>query len=507
MAAIIKPERDPQPTPVPRDAAADARSLGPGGGAGHQTRTLFDPVSKPHRPPTRLWAVGLLLAAGFATLGQQQPFSAGGTAQPAAPPAGDHVATTNTVASGAGPANPVARLLGHRLPEALANGKLSVNARLRMEYADISGAPAITEPSYAPTLRTRFGFTSAPVYGFQGMLEGANMTVLGPEANYNAAGSNGRGYKPVVGDPPATYLNQAWLGYTYTNWVTVKAGRQRLVLDNQRFIGDVDWRQNMQTFDAAGGTFEPLAHLDLTYDYLWYVHRVFADVAGLPPANRDFASRSHLINLDYSAWKYGRFVAYSYLLDLRNAAGSANSCATYGGYFAGASPVVGQLALDYRAEFAEQSAYGDNPAHYWAPYYNVELGATLQAVSVGSGYEVLGSDNAQPFRTPLATLHAFNGWAEAFLTPPASGLRDLYGYTQVILPGDLPLRFVYHKFDAASGGADFGQEFDLQLSRQFGKSWTALLEYAYYNGQNPAPPSFATGIDVQRLWLQVEFRF
>ena len=39
---------------------------------------------------------------------------------------------------------------------------------------------------------------------------------------------------------------------------------------------------------------------------------------------------------------------------------------------------------------------------------------------------MLASDNSQGFRTPLATLHAFNGWADLFLDTPPDGLSDIY---------------------------------------------------------------------------------
>ena len=121
--------------------------------------------------------------------------------------------------------NPVEKLFNGQIPDAIAKGKFNLNVRLRYEQVDEEGAPAITKNSYAPTIRTRFGYTTAPLYGFQGMLEGANVTELGPEHNYNAAGSNGQGARPVVADPPLTRLDQAWLGYSYANYFTAKGGR------------------------------------------------------------------------------------------------------------------------------------------------------------------------------------------------------------------------------------------------------------------------------------------
>src|SRR5204862_4990085 len=157
--------------------------------------------------------------------------------------------------------NPVDKFFNGKIPEAIMKGKFSLNARLRYEYVDQDGTPAITEPSHAPTIRTRFGYMTAPLYGFQGMIEAENISIIGNDHNFNAAGSNHTPNKPVVADPETTEINQAWLSYNYTNWITVKGGRQRITLDNHRFIGDVGWRQNMQTYDAVSFESKPLPHL------------------------------------------------------------------------------------------------------------------------------------------------------------------------------------------------------------------------------------------------------
>ena len=235
-----------------------------------------------------------------------------------------------------------------------------------------------------------------------------------------------------------TELNQAWIAYSYTNLLTTKVGQQVINLDNQRFVGDVGWRQNDQTFQAATIGVTPLADLNLYYGYVWEVERVFGNVDGLPPANQNFDSSSHLIQAAYSGWKYGRFVGYSYLLDLSNAAGNNNSCATYGGYFAGQAPINDKVSVDYRAEYAYQTDYAESALNYDANYYNFEAGLSMKPVAFGGGYEVLGSGSNSGtgggrtgFKTPLATGHAFNGWDDVFLSTPANGLQDCYGYFQV----------------------------------------------------------------------------
>jgi hypothetical protein len=271
----------------------------------------------------------------------------------------------------------------------------------------------------------------------------------------------------------------------------------------------------MQTFDAASIGSEPLKSFDIFYSYVWDVHRVYGNVEGLPPANTDFDSHSHLINLSWSGWKYGRFVGYAYLLDLYNSAGNANSCATYGGYFAGGAPIGSEVLVDYHAEFAWQTQYANSPLEYGADYYNLEAGARVKALALGAGYEDLGSSvnsgaggGRASFRTPLATFHPFNGWADVFLTTPTDGLRDLYAYFQVDLPAQIPLRFVFHQFNADYGGGNYGQEYDVVASKKFGRNWTVLAEYADYEGQDAPIPSLpAPNVHIQKVWAQVEFNY
>lgn len=449
----------------------------------------------------------LVLAATASVYAQPNRYPGPGLAQAPVPLAAPKPAATTTPP--ATNTNAVTELFGTKIPNAVAKGKVNVNARLRYEQVDQSSLPA---NSYAPTIRTRVGYTTAPLYGFKAMVEGVNVSAIGPEHNYyDAANFSTEGtHRPLVADPPLTRLDQAWIAYSYTNLFATKFGQQVILLDNQRFVGNVGWRQNMQTYDAVTVGSEPLEDLHLYYGYIWDVHRIFGNVNGLAPGKQDFDSSSHLINVSYSGWKYGRFVGYSYLLDLSNAAGNNNSCATYGGYFAGEAPINGRLTVDYRAEYAYQTDYGKSSLNYDANYYNVEAGLSVKPVAFGGGYEVLGSGSNSGtgggrvgFNTPLATLHAFNGWDDVFLTTPANGLQDIYGYFQVMTPAiKVPLKFVYHKFNADYGSGDYGQEYDVVASRKFAKYWTALVKYACYNGQD-APAAYT----VNKFWAQVEFNF
>jgi hypothetical protein len=87
-------------------------------------------------------------------------------------------------------------------------------------------------------------------------------------------------------------------------------------------------------------------------------------------------------------------------------------------------------------------------------------------------------------------------------------LRDIYEYAQVTLPEQIPVRFIYHKYYADYGGGNYGQEFDVMISKKFGKYWSAMVEFADYLGENAAAPALtAPEVNIQKFWAAVEFNF
>ena len=213
--------------------------------------------------------------------------------------------------------------------EAIAQGKISLNARLRSESVTQTGL----RDASAFTLRTRLGFTTAPLSGWQVMLEAENITAANPDG-YSQAGLNPGGTgRAVIADPTGTEINQAFLSYKNAA-TTATLGRQRLVLDNARFIGDVGWRQNMQTYDAFVAQDKTLDKTTLTYAYLWRINRVFSS----RHAQGVFDSNSHVLNAAYAGLPAGTLTGYTYLLDFDNS--PANSSATYGVSFVGTTKLT-----------------------------------------------------------------------------------------------------------------------------------------------------------------------
>ena len=373
--------------------------------------------------------------------------------------------------------------------DALEQGTVSLNARLRSEGVQQTSLRAAD----AITLRTRLGFTTAPWQGWKAMVEAENI-LAGNGDKYSQAGLNPAATgRAVVADPETSEINQVLLAYT-SGKTTATLGRQRLVLDNARFIGDVGWRQNMQTFDAFVVQDKTLDKTTLTYGYLDQINRVFGD----DHPQGKWPSDSHVLNASYTGFAAGTFTGYAYLLDFAKTA-AANSCATYGASFAGTQPLSADVKFAYRAELATQSDYGSSALNYATTYAAVSAGLVVQPGTLTLGYEQLGSDNKVGFKTPLATLHAFNGWADLFLATPAAGLQETSVRATANLPENIALTASSSRFETDVGRAKLGKEFDVQLSRKLGKSVTGLLKFANFRRDSLTLPN------VQKIWMQVEF--
>ena len=447
-----------------------------------------------------------LLAAALATSAQGQADTAG-SAQNAPAPAESIVGPDTTPGTAPGPSTVAPAGLEVQPPPAAADdpftaallgGKFDLNVRARYEFADVGNL----QTANAYTVRTRLGYTTDFFEGFRASAQlEANLAL--DNDSYNAAGLNGQPGRAIVADPEDGEANQFWIEYDLAAAgdggpdASVRLGRQRIVLDDARFVGNVGWRQLEQTFDAVGFTAQPAENLELYYGYVWGVNRIFGD-----SADRDFQSNSHLINARISDTPLGALTGFGYLLDFDDAA--ALSSQTYGLRLAGEAPLDDAFSLGYTASAAYQQDYGDNPTDYEAPYFLLELKALHQDGGfVGLGYEELGSDDGvASFQTPLATGHKFNGFADAFLLTPAAGLRDYY----VVAGSKLPAPFkgvfsvFYHQFTAADTSQDLGWELDLVASHKFTPNLTGLVKYAFFDGDGGLN-------DVERFWAQLELSF
>ncbi len=150
------------------------------------------------------------------------------------------------------------------LGDAVTKGKLSLNLRYRYEGVDQTG---FEENGQASTLRTTLGYRTLSWNRLAAMIEFENVVNVGLSNDHNNLGAgslwNGVTDRPVIPDPPITEINQVYLDWKPVDSLLIRGGRQEIVIDNSRFIGNVGWRQNHQTFDGAKAHFTGVKNLDI----------------------------------------------------------------------------------------------------------------------------------------------------------------------------------------------------------------------------------------------------
>ncbi len=372
------------------------------------------------------------------------------------------------------------------LTESLQTGSV-VKVNFRTRFEDVS-EDGLTDSS-ALTTRSRLSYQSGSWNGLGFTAEFDDVTEWN-SVDYRAyPGDTSNPGTAVIADPEGTEVNQGFISYTDFN-NQAKLGRQRLILDNARFVGNVGWRQNEQTYDGFSYTNKSVRYTNFTYAYIRNVNRIFGDVAAQP----DHEMNSHILNVSYTGLDAGKLVGYAYLLDNKTA--PALSSDTYGVRFQSAA--FGNFS--FNLEYAKQTNAGANEA-FDADYLLAEAILNVSVVKATLGYEVLGSDGgAYGFATPLATAHAFQGWADKFLNTPAMGIKDKYLNLGTKLVG-ADLLLSYHQFDSDEGSLDYGSEVDFAATRKIGPAvWT--LKYANYSMGDVASVK-----DTQKFWLMMDWSF
>jgi hypothetical protein len=384
------------------------------------------------------------------------------------------------------------------LAEMVKGGTASVDLRYRYEGVDQDG---VEKNADASTLRSRLTLTTTTLRGFSAQLEFDNITSVLTD-NYNST-TNGNTEYPIVADPEATDFNQAWLAYDADKW-NAKFGRQRIINASQRFVGGVAWRQNEQTYDGLRIQLNPTQSLSVDASYVYNINRIFGPNDGAQPA--DWEGDNIFLRATYNLAEAHSVSGYGYLIDVDPQSGYTagktvnNSTNTFGIEYQGKFSEW----LGVKAAFATQSSEGNSELDYDADYYMAELNASFKPVTLKIGYEVLGSgENGNTgggvgFKTPLATLHLFQGWADKFLATPANGIEDAYVGISGKL-GPVKVGAFYHDFKAESLDTQYGTEFDMIATWPVNKQLSLQAKFADYQAKD-----FLT--DTTKFWLTVQLK-
>lgn len=379
--------------------------------------------------------------------------------------------------------------VNEQISKAVKDTKIDVSLRYRFETVDQDG---VDEEALASTLKSRLTLTSGKLANFGVKVEVDNVTYLGGD-NFNNT-VNGNTDHAVVADPDGTEVNQGYIQYTGDKF-NVTAGRQRINLDDQRFVGGVAWRQNEQTYDGYRVQLTPASIFNFDLSYIYNVNRIFGEDSTKSDLHGDIV----LANAKYKFANQQSVSLYNYYLDFDGAAAS-NSNNTLGVTYNGSFPVA-KNSISVKLGFAEQEEVGDDAMSYSANYSVIDAKFKFKGYSVGAGMETLGSDGGDiGFATPLATLHKFQGFTDKFLTTPIDGLVDTYikGSAKI---GAVNVAAAFHMFEADTGNNDYGSEFNISASYKFNKQVSGLVKAAAYSEEDGGYT------DTNKLWLMVTAKY
>lgn len=398
--------------------------------------------------------------------------------------------------------------------DVLSNIKANGQIRARYEMVDKDNT---TPNANAFTNRLAIG-VGADLFGTDWLSAYAEMTdVRALNDNYNdLSADNGVENHQAVADAEQTRLTQAYIDVKLGK-PKLRIGRQIINLDNQRFVGAVDWRQMPQTFDAYTFTCNSIENLSLFASYVTQVNRIFADDSGATTKNWD--TRTLLLNGSYKVMPELKVTAYDYMIG-HGTGGATGGSDTYGLALTGDVKADG-VVVSYRAEYAtqtdasmENSGFNSSDSDVDADYMNFTLDADVSGFLAGVQYEVLsGIEGAgdTAFSTPLATLHAHNGYGDMFLTTPAKGLEDLalsLGYKSKEFG---MLKATYHDFTSEVDSIDYGTELDVVYTRAIPgvNGLNGMLKVVDYSaGDSVAEGNYAAqATDMTKFVAMLDYKF
>ena len=412
------------------------------------------------------------------------------------------------------------------LGAALQGGK--TNFAMQYRYESVDTPSNGVGQAKASTLGTRLGYETGAYHDLSGTVQvqgvwGNKQYADGQVGSMQTANLN------KVNDPAGVGLAQAHLTYKGIADTTLKQGRQLIRYDDDRWVGNVDWRQNWQTFDASTITNKSIADTTIQAAYVTNVNRPSTDGAtagnNSSVGNGNAHMKSTLVNINNKSLSFADVVAYSYRLDYTNAGlaaasngspESAGSTDTTGLKLAKNGIDVAGYKFGWVAEMANQKNFKQNTTSYNARYTNINanVGGSLGNIKIGQ--EVLGSDNAKSVQTPLSTLFAFNGWADKFLVTPTTGLKDTYVKLRSDAMG-IVYGADYHQFKADVASTNLGRELDLIAEKQIDKNFAVGARAARYkadaasSGTGTATANAQAGgvylVDTNKAWVYGSFKF
>lgn len=297
-----------------------------------------------------------------------------------------------------------------------------------------------------------------------------------------------------------TFISEAWGQYYFTDNLSVKAGRQIISYDNQRFLGGLEWAQQGRRHDALLFIFDKAE--SKTKFHLGFAYNQDDDRAE-PTLLQGDGARFYSVGGNYKSMQYGWFhkdfeSAKLSLLAFNAGYQNADSTVSFKQTFGViGSKKIGGLTLGGDVYYQTGEFGGNNVNALLAGVY-----ATVKtpATPVTIGYEYISgkddddtSTDITNFSPDFGTNHAHNGLMDYFFVGPANGnvgVADIYLKTKFKL-GKGALLAHAHEFLTGSKQLDetggelskaMGTEVDLVYVRKLAPDVTLHLGYSQMFG-------------------------
>jgi hypothetical protein len=327
-------------------------------------------------------------------------------------------------------------------------------------------------------------------------------------------------------------LHQAFftLGNVMDSDIALKIGRQEMVYDGARLIGNIGWIQQAQSFDAVRADTK-LGDLGLTAFYAQTTARETHPTLGgtLATPGNTFESSFSGLRATWSLGGKDRITPYVYYAFNPTAAAAAVPTALniiYTGLYVSKHIGDFKLRFDGAYQSGEKSTTVDYGAYMLTAAVSTKLdiaeGANVALwVDYLSGDDGTDATKVKNFTTPYATNHKFYGHMDYFLNNPPHGLIDYAFKASVKATPKLRFQFHAHKFQAAKATAvltdkDLGAEIDLDMSYAIATNTKLRIGYSYFfkGGVNPLAAKGNNGgnngntaEDGSWAWMQMQMKF
>ncbi len=335
-------------------------------------------------------------------------------------------------------------------------------------------------------------------------------------------------------------MHQAYidLGNVLNSGIHLRLGRQEMIFDQHRLIGNIGWIQQAQTFDAARGDInlgQFIKNLSLTAFYAKTVAiNTHPTLASTLSDQAQFESSFAGERLTYKLGGKGdRITQYFYyaLNPSRTGAGKdltpdqADNIEYAGGYLLKHFNALGQtwrVRFDGAYEFGDVSATEDIKAYMLTASLATKFNI-MHGFGIKGWYDFLSGDTdttdltKHTFTTPYATNHAYYGHMDKFLNIPTQGLQDIA--VKMWLKPTAKMKFIVHlhqflsarknRTDSASASKNLGQEIDTHFKYPLAKHTMLAIGYGHFfgNGTVNAGVGGTSTLDSNWGYGMVDFKF